>query len=162
MGQLGAPFGVQGWVKVHPYTEQPASLLDYPHWWLRATSEEEWLAANIEAVQMQGATLIVKFADCPVREQAALRRGWQIGVERAALPPARDNEYYWADLIDREVVNKEGIRFGRVREVLRTGANDVLVVASAEDRRERLIPFIETAICTVDGGTIIVDWGADW
>ena len=34
MGRITVPFGVKGWVKIHPFTETPESLLDYRTWWV--------------------------------------------------------------------------------------------------------------------------------
>ncbi len=162
MGRIAAPFGVRGWVKVYPYTERSASLLEYPRWWLgRPDGAAAWREATIEASEVHATGLAVKFAGCDDRNQAAAMCGQEVAVERAALPAAGENEYYWADLIGLDVVNVQGAAFGQVREVLRTGANDVLVVKGA---RERLIPFIADVIRTVDAPArlITVDWGEDW
>jgi ribosomal 30S subunit maturation factor RimM len=34
MGRIVAPYGVQGWVKIQPFTETLDSLFDYEHWWI--------------------------------------------------------------------------------------------------------------------------------
>jgi 16S rRNA processing protein RimM len=51
---------------------------------------------------------------------------------------------------------------GRVKSLIETGANQVLVVAEAE--RERLLPFVGHVVKQVDvaGGLIRVDWDSDW
>jgi 16S rRNA processing protein RimM len=51
---------------------------------------------------------------------------------------------------------------GRVKSLIETGANQVLVVAEGE--RERLLPFVEHVVRKVDvpGGVIRADWGLDW
>jgi 16S rRNA processing protein RimM len=35
MGRIGAPFGVQGWVRVQTYSSDPDTLLDHERWWIR-------------------------------------------------------------------------------------------------------------------------------
>lgn len=35
MGRIGAPFGVQGWVRIQTYSTDPDTLLDYERWWIR-------------------------------------------------------------------------------------------------------------------------------
>ncbi|MGH8617675.1 MAG: ribosome maturation factor RimM [Burkholderiales bacterium] len=169
MGRIAAPFGVRGWVKVHPYTERSASLLEYPRWWLGHPDDSAaWRETAVEASEVHDTTLAVKFAGSADRDQAAALCGQEIAVERAALPAAAENEYYWADLIGLDVVNVQGVAFGRVAEVLRTGANDVLVVLAEAGgdgaAKERLIPFSADAIRKVNAvaGTITVDWGEDW
>lgn len=50
--------------------------------------------------------------------------------------------------------------------MIETGANAVLIVvdASGEKSRERLIPFVGSIVHSVDkaAGQIQVDWAADW
>ena len=84
------------------------------------------------------------------------------GAPRDALPPPAQDEYYWADLIGLAVVNMQDQPLGRVKSLIETGANQVLVVADGE--RERLLPFVEQIVRTVDvpGGTIRADWDCDW
>jgi len=35
MGRIGAPFGVQGWVRIQTYSTDPDTLLDHERWWIR-------------------------------------------------------------------------------------------------------------------------------
>ena len=34
LGRIVAPFGIQGWVKIHPFGDDPASWRKLSHWWL--------------------------------------------------------------------------------------------------------------------------------
>jgi 16S rRNA processing protein RimM len=164
MGRVAVPFGVKGWVKIHPYTETPHSLLAYPQWWVG--SEAGWHELAVEKAEVHGASIAVKFPGCDDRDAAALLRGREIAVPRDAFPAAGENEFYWTDLIGLSVVNEQDQDFGKVLEVFKTGANDVLVVQGRQDdqRRERLIPFLESVVKKVDlqGGVIRVDWGLDY
>jgi 16S rRNA processing protein RimM len=65
------------------------------------------------------------------------------------------------DLIGLEVRNLQGVPLGRVIQLLETAAQQVLLV---EGERERLIPFIESVVVSVDvaGGSLVVDWDADF
>jgi 16S rRNA processing protein RimM len=87
--------------------------------------------------------------------------GLNVAVPRAALPQTAEDEFYWTDMIGLDVVNGEGLALGRVTEILRTGANDVLVSLG---ERERMSPFIADVIRAVDpdAGVIRVDWDADY
>ena len=159
MGRITVPFGVKGWVKIHPFTETPGSLLDYAKWWIG--NDTDWREVEVEKAEVHGPSVAAKLAGCEDRDAAALYRGQQIAIPRDAFPAAAENEFYWADLIGLRVVNEQGEDFGKVTEVFKTGANDVLVV---ESDRERLIPFLESVIRQVDlqGGVIRVDWGLDY
>ena len=86
----------------------------------------------------------------------------EIGIPREALPEADAGEYYWADLIGLDVVNKQGELLGTVKALFATGANDVVVVQGGE--KERLIPYIESVIVSVDleRRRMVVDWSLDY
>jgi 16S rRNA processing protein RimM len=168
MGRVTGPFGVQGWVKIHPYTETSESLTRYRSWWMG--KQEPYAEQAVVEARVHGAEVLAKLDGVDDRDAAALMKGWLVAVPRAELPKAQKDEYYWTDLIGLAVVNTEGTRFGTVKDLMETGANDVLVVqgeegeASGKPGQERLIPFIRQVILDVDldGGTIKVDWGADY
>ncbi len=160
LGKIVGLFGVQGWVKVYSYTRPPEAILQYPRW--RVFLRGEWRDCRVEAGRVHGKGLVARLAGYTDRDQAAELVGAEVGLEVSALPPTRPGEYYWAELIGLEVINRQGVRLGRVVGLMETGANDVLVVRSQE--RERLIPFIRDVILEVDlpGQRIGVDWDADF
>ena len=163
MGRVTAPYGVKGWFKVHALTAQPGNLCDYPVWWLQRAGE--WREMRVTGAKVHANTLVAQFAGIDDRDAAAALKGSEIGVPRAQLPAAADDEFYWADLIGLKVVNIEQHEFGRVARILQTGANDVLVVEGGNaDERETLIPFIASAVRQVDlaAGVISVDWGREY
>jgi 16S rRNA processing protein RimM len=159
MGRIAAPYGVKGWIRVQPLTAEPRSLLDYRIWWLGG--EDGWHEHTLASGRTHGGTVLARLEGCNDREAAAALKGSAVAVPRAALPAAKENEYYWTDLIGLRVVNTGEQDLGRVTAVMQTGANDVLVVGGG---RERLIPFITQVIRGVDpgAGVIRVDWGADY
>lgn len=171
MGRIVAPFGVQGWVKVEPYTEAPQNLCGYQRWWIAAAGA--WQDVEIEQSRAQNGMVVAKLAGCEDRDAAAGFKGRDVAVARAELPEAKANEFYWSDLIGLNVRNMQAQELGSVTSVIGTGANDVLVVQAGEhasesgaygSARERLIPFIANVVKNVDlaGGVIEVEWGEDY
>jgi 16S rRNA processing protein RimM len=159
MGRIAAPYGVQGWVKIQPFTEQLDGLLDYEQWWINEVSG--WRECEVEEARVHGKALIAKFSSCDGRDAAFALRGKEIAVARSDLPEAGDDEYYWSDLIGLRVRNLQNDDLGKVTDVFATGANDVLVV---QGDRERLIPFAGQVVKEVDltAGSMIVDWDASF
>jgi 16S rRNA processing protein RimM len=159
MGRVVAPHGVNGWIKVQPFTRERESLVRYAQW--QIGHEDSWRAWPVEAARVHGATVVAKLAGIDDRDQAAALRGQRIAVARSEFPRAAPREYYWADLVGLQVVNAEGVVLGKVVQLFETGANDVMVV---DGERERLLPFIETVIREVDlaAGCIRVDWGVNY
>lgn len=159
LGQIVAPYGVKGWVKVEPFTEKVGTLLDHSPWWLAA--HETWRPVELEAGKLHGAVLVAKLAGIETPEAALTLRRVEVGVPRSALPQEADGEYYWADLEGMTVTNAEGVELGRVDSLMDNGAHGILVVRG---ERERLIPFVPAHVIEVDRDArrILVDWGADY
>jgi 16S rRNA processing protein RimM len=159
MGRIAAPYGVRGWVKVHPYTEYLDSLLDYPVW--RLGKSAAWRSYRVLQGRPHNRFLLVELEGVGDRDAAERLRGMEVAVARAELPEPDEGEYYWDDLIGLEVVTASGLSLGRVEGLLETGAHDVLRVVA---ERERLIPFTAPIVLEVDpsAGRIRVDWEADY
>lgn len=161
MGHVGAPFGVKGWVKIHPYTETQDALLGYPAWWLGSEAKADWRRVRVAEAVCQGKGLVARLEDCADRDAAARWRGLEVGLQRSELPPEESGEFYLADLEGLAVVTLQGEELGVVGGFLETGANPVMTV---KGERERLIPFVPAVVREVDleAGRIAVDWGADF
>jgi 16S rRNA processing protein RimM len=161
MGRLAGPFGVRGWVRVVPYTEDAATLLDHRRWLLR--EREGWAEHEVQEARMHAGAIIAKVAGVPTREDALARKGCDVGVPRESLPPPAEGEAYWADLDGLDVVNRAGVALGTVVELRDNGAHGLLRVRDG-DGRERLIPYVPAIVDSVDfdARRIVVDWDADW
>jgi 16S rRNA processing protein RimM len=49
LGRIVAPFGVQGWLRVHPFGDDPEAWRKMPQWWLSADADapaEGWTGAR--------------------------------------------------------------------------------------------------------------------
>lgn len=159
MGQVTAPHGVRGWIRVRGFTASAAGLGDYHQWWLGGGGA--WVAWNVEAVELHRRGLAAKLQGCDDREAAAALANVEIAIPRAMLPRIAADQFYWDDLVGLAVSNGAGEALGTVTSLIETGANDVLVVTG---ERERLIPFVAPVVLEVDlaGAKLKVDWGSDY
>ncbi|MEW6119984.1 MAG: ribosome maturation factor RimM [Pseudomonadota bacterium] len=159
MGRIAAPFGVRGWIKVQPYSEDPDALMDFESW--RIGRGEQQVHYTVEAIQDHGNALVAKLAGIDDRDAAYALRGQEVSVPRSALPAPEENAFYWSDLIGLIAINREGIELGKVDSLMETGAHDILVIRG---KQQHLVPFVAAFIGEVDlaGGTIEVDWGEDY
>jgi 16S rRNA processing protein RimM len=159
VGTISGSYGVRGWVRVRSFTDPPANILRYQPWYLERSGELRPL--RVEG-KPHGDHVIAAVPGIDNPEEASSLRGTSILVDREQFPPPADGEYYWVDLIGLVVTNLEGMDFGIVRDVMATGANDVLIVKGG---RERLIPFVigkTVHSVDLDSGHIVVDWGEDY
>ena len=164
MGRIVAPYGVFGWLKIIPDTEVFETLLDYKTWWIGKDSE--WRELKLESAKVHNDVLLVKLKGIEERDGAFACKGKLVGVPRASLPELDNEEYYWSDLIGLNVKNQQDVDFGKITDVLETGANDVIVVSGqdATGKRERLIPFTAQTILEVslEKQSMLVDWDEDF
>lgn len=166
LGRIVAPFGVQGWVKVHPFGDDAVAWRDMPRWWLSADAEGgNWLPRTLEGLRPHGGGgkgVVAKLSGVDDRTGAERLVGLYVAAPRDALPATVEGEYYWADLVGLAVVNEAGESLGRVESLIEAGASPVLVVG--EGGRQRLLPFVAAVVKDVDvaGGRVRVDWGRDW
>jgi 16S rRNA processing protein RimM len=165
LGRIVAPFGVQGWVRIHPFGDDPLSWRRMAHWWLSAEDgarDEQWKPFRLRSCRAHGKGLVASFEEVPDRNAAEAIAGHFVGAPREALPEPAKDEYYWGDLVGLEVVNEAGDALGSVSGLLSTGAHDVLQVQDGDT--ERLIPFVAAYVLEVDLATrrIRVAWEKDW
>ncbi len=165
LGRIVAPFGVQGWLRVHPFGDDPEAWNMMPQWWLAVDAEApaaSWKAHALEAVKLHGDGVVAKLAGIDDRDASEALGSCYIGAPREALPVPAQDEYYWSDLIGLAVVNMQDRRLGQVKSLIETGAHQVLVVVDGE--RERLLPFVGHVVRVVDvaQAVIRVEWDSDW
>lgn len=161
LGRVGAPYGVRGWLRLHPAnTDQPEGLLEYPV--LRLSKGERQERLVVEDGRPHGKGMVVKFSGIGSRESAAHWSGALVGVFRQELPSLASGEYYWHDLIGLDVLDEQGVALGSVVNLQQTGAHDLLVVKAD---REILVPYVPgTVVKQVDlkAGHIVVCWDPDY
>jgi 16S rRNA processing protein RimM len=167
MGQVLLPYGVKGWLRVRPHTEEPEGLLQFRSWWLRPAAGGNWREVEPLGGRLHSDTLLVQLAGIESPEAALALKGCDVGVSRSLLPRARAGEIYQADLVGLEVVNRAGVVLGRVVEVADFGAHPLLRVTRpgpAATQEERLIPYVAAVVDAVDlpERRIVVDWGEDY
>ena len=166
-------YGIKGWVRLRIRLDDPNLLLSLPDLTLVAAPDTGRCVRQsvvVEALQVHGKGYIARLSGIADRTQAEALKGREIQVIAAHFPAAGDDEVYWRDLEGLEVwCTEDGSRslLGRVKTLLETGANDVLVVAPCEgsiDDREHLVPWIPGDVVTdiaLPDQRIEVNWYVD-
>jgi 16S rRNA processing protein RimM len=162
LGRLADPYGIQGWMKLHAYGDDPLAWAKMPVWWM-GREGGPWREVGLKGLKAHGNGVVVLLDAAPDRTAAEGLKGMLVGAPRELLPVPAEDEYYWADLVGLAVVNGAGEALGKVAGLIETGANDVLRVLG-DDGVERLLPFVDAVVLDVDreAGVIRVEWGADW
>jgi 16S rRNA processing protein RimM len=171
VGRIADAWGIKGWFKVLPYSASPEALFSSKRWFLQpsergAKTFAGTLLLKVIEAKEHSDTVVASAQEVLDRNAAELLKGARIFVSRASFPTPEVDEYYWVDLIGLDVVNREGVALGAVRELLHTGPQTVLVLAYEEDLKvkERMIPFVAVYVDSVDlaARRITVDWQPDY
>jgi 16S rRNA processing protein RimM len=112
---------------------------------------------KIEDAWFQKDRIVMRFQGYETPEAAEDLRNAEICIRESDAANLEEGEFFDWQLEGCEVETVDGERVGTVREVMRTGGTEILVVAGPD--KEYLIPFAE-AICTevdIDKKTIRID-----
>jgi 16S rRNA processing protein RimM len=147
MGVIGRPHGVRGLAHVHSYTANPVDLASYAE--LKDEAGQafrlRWVAEGIaEIAHRNGAA----WQTIDNRDAIARLTNRHLYVDRAAMPPPPEDEYYLADLVGLTAFNGE-TALGQVVIVHDYGAGVSLEIAR-EAAAPLLIPFTRAAVPMVD------------
>lgn len=172
VGRIADAWGIKGWFRVLPHSPHPEALFSSKHWFLQpsergARTFSGTVRLSIKEAREHSDSVVATAHDIDDRNAAELLKGARVFVPRSSFPTAAEDEYYWVDLLGLEVVNREGLVLGTVREMLSTAAQTVLALTqTAKDGtvEERMIPFVAAFVDKVDlpSRRIFVDWQLDY
>ncbi|HSV35335.1 MAG TPA: ribosome maturation factor RimM [Ramlibacter sp.] len=171
VARIADAWGIKGWFKVLPHSASPEALFSSRRWYLLPSERGAKTFTGAALLRVREAkehsdTIVATAQDVDDRNAAEALKGARVFVARSSFPTAATDEYYWVDLIGLEVVNREGVNLGRVKELLSTGPQTVLVLEYTEGDKphERMIPFVAAYVDSVDlpGKRIVVDWQPDY
>lgn len=146
LGRVTRAHGLRGEIRIQPHSGDPGVFTS-----LERLAFGPGLVPDfqIESARTHKGQAIVKLAGVDRREQAEPLRNCEVWVSRSALPPPEAGSYYWVDLQGCRVVGVRGETLGEVTKVAETPAH-VLLVLRTPGGQERMLPFIEPIVRSVD------------
>lgn len=155
VGSISGPFGVRGQVKLNTLSSHPEHLARVRTVYIG----EELKPMRLQRAQMHKHNLVILTLDgVGNRNAAELLRNAEVFIRETDAAPLEAGEYFLHDLPGLTVETTAGETLGHVKEVLETGANDVLVVERLEGG-EALVPMIHDVVKELDlqGKRIVVE-----
>ncbi|HJA19297.1 16S rRNA processing protein RimM [Mediterraneibacter glycyrrhizinilyticus] len=146
VGVISSTHGIRGEVKVFPTTDEPARFKKLKK--VLLDTGKERLELEIQSVKFFKQFVIVKFRGIDNINDIEKYKGKSLMVPREDAVQLEEDEYYIADLIGMEVYT-DGGRFGTLKDVMETGANEVYIIDS-DEHGEVLVPAIHDCILDVD------------
>ena len=147
VGIITSTHGVRGEVKVYPTTDDPRRFRRLKEVVLDTGKEK--MNLEIEGVKFFKQFVILKFKGLDNINDIEKYRQKSLYVTRKNAVRLQRDEYFIADLIGLKVQDEDGKELGTVKDVIKTGANDVYEVEMA-DGKSLLLPAIKQCILNVD------------
>ncbi|MGF1454171.1 MAG: ribosome maturation factor RimM [Alphaproteobacteria bacterium] len=148
LGAFAGARGVQGEVRIKPFTDDPLSVADYG-----PVRDREGRAFTLLDLRSHKDGLIARVEGVTTRDGAEALKGTAFYVDRAALPePEDEDDFYQTDLIGLDALNEDGEALGTVHAVYDFGAGDLLELRLAGTGRLVLVPFTRDLVPVVDVG----------
>ncbi|NJN68108.1 MAG: 16S rRNA processing protein RimM [Chloroflexaceae bacterium] len=174
IGYIIGAFGVRGQVKLKAITDQPDHLKHQVRTIYigavgavgagpRSTGPYGPLPSApvacrlLEVSMHKPGLLILTLQGVNTRDEAETLRRAEVFIHEDDAVPLEADEYYLHQLYHLRVETTDGVEVGRVREVLQTGAHEVLVIARP-GQPDALIPLIREVVTLLDipGGRVVV------
>lgn len=149
LAAVAGAHGIKGEVKLKLFSDSAESLARH------ATLLVGGAERRLVSVRAAGKGAVARFEGVADRTAAEGLRGSLVEIDRAALPPLAEGEYYHADLVGLPCEDREGQPLGAVVAVENFGAGDLLEV-EGEGGRRSLIPF-KPGIADLADGRIVLD-----
>lgn len=147
VGVIANTHGVRGEVKVYPTTDD-INRFDYLEDVI-LDKNGELINLHVSGVKYFKNMVILRFEEFDNLNQVEGLKGMDLLVTRENAIPLEDDECFISDLIGCKVITDEEKELGILKDVLKTGANNVYVV-KMDNNKEVLIPVIEQCILDKD------------
>ncbi len=154
LGKITKPHGIRGEVKIYPYTEDPASFVQYRHLFLsRDGGGTTRSCTNIQA-RVQGNVVIVKLKECTSRTEAESLVGAEVLLRSEELPELDQGEFYLYTLEGKQAVSETGEDIGVIETFFTAGGQTNLIIKDQD--QEYLVPLVAEFVVDIREGEVVL------
>ncbi|MEW6734096.1 MAG: ribosome maturation factor RimM [Acidobacteriota bacterium] len=148
IAQIVRPHGIKGELVAEIITDFPDRFTRLKDIFLclpNGTVEQ----VPLEGYRFHQGRIVLKLHNIDTRSSAENLRGVLVCIHTSELITLAPGAYYEFQLIGCEVITDLGVRLGKVKELMYTGAAPLLVIL-AEDGKEYMIPLVEDICREID------------
>jgi len=149
LAAVAGAHGVKGELRLKLFTDDPEKLRRYQPLYVSGVPR------RLVELRQSGKAPIARFEGITDRSAAEALRASLVEVDRSALPPLEEGEYYHADLVGLSAVDTQGKLVGSVAAIENYGAGDLLEIEMDGGKRS-LIPF-KPGIAELKDGRVVID-----
>ena len=142
-GKITSAHGIKGEMKIYPYTDDIENILKLKKLYINSTEY------SINSIKFHKNMFIAKLKGINTIEEVERYRNVAVYRQLDKEEILDEDTYYIKDLINLTVYLENGEKFGILKDVFQTGANDVYVIKTM-DNTEVLIPAIKDVVKDID------------
>ena len=143
LGQVTAPVGIRGEIRVYPYLEQ-TRFSD-----IKKLSVEGLGDRKIEKLRADKNLLVIKLEGVADRNAAEMLRGRYLYLAEGEKLDLGEDTYLVDDLRGSEVIDESGRVIGKLKDVLSRPVQDLYEIETAEGKTF-LLPAVKAFVLGVD------------
>ena len=147
VGQIVNTFGIKGFVKVKPFTDEPSRFEELKT--VFVVQKNKMIEMEIQEVSYQKEMVLLKLKGIDDLTEAEKYKGSYLKIARKDAKKLPKDTYFIADLIGLDVYTDEDEYLGKVEDIFRTGANDVYAVKD-ELGKQILLPSTKEVLKEID------------
>ena len=146
VGRFGAPHGIRGEIRLQSFTGDPKAVAGYGP--LAAADGRTFTLTSVRPVKDN--MLVARVSGVADRTAAEALTGLELFVDRAALPPPDEDEFYVADLVGMQAFDGAGVLIGTIVDVPNYGGGDLVEVRPTGGGETLLFPFTRAVVPDID------------
>ena len=146
IGKVNSAFGIKGEVKIISYCQNPIQIEKYPLFdeknnplKLKISNKSKTVIGTTSA----GAILIAKIDGVNDRNESEKLCGKEIFTIRDVFAELDEDEFYYSDLIDLDVIDENSKKIGKVVNVQDFGAGGMIEIEFEQEDKKNNLEKIE-------------------
>ena len=147
VGQIVNTFGIKGFVKVNPLTDDAERFEELES--VFVVKNKELIEMKIEEIKYHKNMVLIKFKGIEDINMAEKYKGCYIKIKRENAKKLPEDTYFIADLIGLPVYDESGKLLGKVDDIYNNKSHDIYVVKD-ELGKQIVLPSTKEVIKQVD------------
>lgn len=143
IGKIANTHGLKGELKVVPLTDNPERYNDLKSIYIE--KDNQLVEYNISGLKFFKGFVIIKLKEVDDIGTAESLKGLFIKIDRKNAIKLPRGSFFICDLMLCEIFDENGSLLGKMKDILKTGSNDVYTV-QREDGKELLIPALKSVV----------------
>ncbi len=150
IGELVAPQGLKGDIRIKPYSDFPERFTKPGKRWIQKANESPTEIKLIKGTLIPGKSIyVISIEGISSRNSAEQIIGWNLVIPVDSRPELNNDEYHYFDLIGLEArKGRKKILIGHVTDLIK-GGNDLLEIELIEGKKV-LVPFVKEIVPEIE------------